>query len=62
MHGETRQHWISVCSQAAIEENPAKLLELAEQIDGMLEQKRKVLEQKHKMLERKKPISFDLAL
>lgn len=39
MQGETGELWRSLCGQAAIEQDPEKLLELAEEITRLLNQK-----------------------
>ena len=46
MQGETKEHWMELAEQAASEQNPARLLKLIEEINRMLQTKRKRLEAK----------------
>ena len=39
MQGETHVRWQELCQQAAVEEEPTKLLELTREISCLLEQK-----------------------
>lgn len=39
MQGKTKVTWMHLCEQAAIEQNPDKLLALVHQINHMLEEK-----------------------
>ena len=39
MKGETKELWEQYCAQAAVEQNPDKLLELVKDINRMLEEK-----------------------
>lgn len=39
MTGETRKHWMEFCAQAAIEQDPNKLILLAEEINRLLQEK-----------------------
>jgi hypothetical protein len=39
MQGETRERWLILCSQAANEKNPERLLELISEINQMLDEK-----------------------
>lgn len=43
MKGETRELWIQLCEQAAVEQDPKRLLELVTRINDLLEQKEKRL-------------------
>jgi hypothetical protein len=43
MQGEKYERWIKVCAQAAVEQDPKKLLALAEEIDRLLEEKERRL-------------------
>lgn len=43
MQGEKRERWMELCSQAASEQDPAKLMELVEQINALLEEKERRL-------------------
>ena len=45
MIGETRERWRQLCAQAAVEQDPAKLLELTEEITRLLDEKEKRLKQ-----------------
>jgi hypothetical protein len=44
--GETRELWITLCEQAAVELDPLRLLELVKQINDLLEQKERRLKEK----------------
>jgi hypothetical protein len=48
MKGETLQEWERLCKQAAVEQDPEKLLELVKRINFLLEQKEQRLLQKSK--------------
>jgi hypothetical protein len=37
MKGKTKQHWMELCEQAAVEQDSEKLLELIYEIDRMLD-------------------------
>ena len=39
MQGENKERWMVLCAQAAVEQDPEKLLELVKQIDAMLAEK-----------------------
>jgi hypothetical protein len=39
MQGETREHWFELCTKAAQEQDPAKLLKLVEEINRLLQDK-----------------------
>jgi len=39
MKGEVREHWMRLCEQAAIEQDPEKLMELVSEINRLLEEK-----------------------
>ena len=39
MRGETKESWMRFCEQAAIEQDPDKLLKLVKEINRMLEEK-----------------------
>jgi hypothetical protein len=39
MQGEKRELWMELCSQAASEQDPVKLMELVKQINQLLEDK-----------------------
>jgi hypothetical protein len=39
MKGETGERWRQLCEQAAVEQDPERLMELVEQINRMLEEK-----------------------
>jgi hypothetical protein len=40
MQGEKSEHWMELCQQASIEQNPQKLIQLIRAINNMLEEKR----------------------
>jgi hypothetical protein len=46
MRGETRELWMTLCEQAAVEQDPVRLLELVKRINDLLEQKEKRLKEK----------------
>jgi hypothetical protein len=39
MQGETKEQWQKLCEQAAVEQDPEKLLELAKEISALLDEK-----------------------
>jgi hypothetical protein len=39
MQGKTKENWMQFCEQAAIEQDPDKLLKLVAEINQMLEEK-----------------------
>jgi hypothetical protein len=39
MKGETRELWIRLCEQAAVEQDPEKLLQLTQEINRLLSEK-----------------------
>jgi hypothetical protein len=39
MQGQTKEHWIELCEQAAVEQDANKLLQLITEINRMLDQK-----------------------
>jgi hypothetical protein len=43
MQGETKQKWMTLCEQAAAEQDPQKLLDLVQQINDLLEAKERRL-------------------
>ena len=51
MRGETRELWMTLCEQAAVEQDPVRLLELVTQINDLLEQKEKRLNERYKIAE-----------
>lgn len=46
MQDELKPRWMDLCEQAAVEQDPAKLLELTKQINDLLSEKWKRLEQR----------------
>ena len=46
MKGETQELWMSLCAQAAVEQDPVQLLELVKRINELLEEKEKRLNEK----------------
>jgi hypothetical protein len=44
MQNEKKEHWMSLCEQAAAEQNPERLLELIAEINRMLDEKDKRLQ------------------
>jgi hypothetical protein len=47
MQGETGERWRKLCEQAAIEQDPQKLLQLTEEINRLLEAKEERLQKQH---------------
>ena len=47
MQGEKAEQWRAVCEQAAIEQDPEKLMRLVEQINRLLEEKEQRLRDQH---------------
>ena len=45
MQGEKGERWRKLCEQAAIEQDPQKLMELADKIDRLLEAKEERLKE-----------------
>ena len=48
MQGENGKKWRKLCEQAAVEQDPQKLLELAREINRLLEEKEERLTQAQK--------------
>jgi CheY-like chemotaxis protein len=46
MQGKTKARWLTLCEQAAVEQDPAKLHELVNEIHELLSQKQQRLEQR----------------
>lgn len=44
MQGTTKETWMHFCEQAAVEQDPVKLLELVGEINRMLEEKERRLQ------------------
>jgi hypothetical protein len=47
MQGEKAQQWRSLCEQAAIEQDPEKLMWLVAEINRLLDEKEQRLKQQH---------------
>jgi len=43
MQGEQKERWQYLCAQAAVEQDPQKLLKLVEEINALLEEKERRL-------------------
>jgi hypothetical protein len=43
MQGEKKERWMELCAQAAVEQDPAKLMELVREINNLLEEKERRL-------------------
>lgn len=43
MQGEKRERWMDLCTKAAIEQDPQKLLELVKEINNLLEEEERGL-------------------
>ena len=46
MQGEAKQRWQDLCEQAAIEQDPERLMRLIEEINRLLEAKEKRLQER----------------
>lgn len=46
MQGATKERWVSLCEQAAIEQDPERLMKLITEIDRLLSEKQERLENK----------------
>jgi hypothetical protein len=44
MQGKTKERWMSLCEQAAQEQDPDKLMQLVEEITRLLDEKQQRLE------------------
>jgi len=49
MNGSDREKWMYLCQQAANEQDPEKLLELAKEINHMLEKRRRFSEMERRL-------------
>jgi hypothetical protein len=47
MQGQTKEHWMELCEQAAVEQDSDKLLQLISEINRMLDQKEERLTRGH---------------
>jgi hypothetical protein len=43
MQGEKKERWMELCAQAAVEQDPQKLMKLVEEINDLLEEKERRL-------------------
>jgi hypothetical protein len=43
MEGEKKERWMELCAQAAVEQDPAKLMELVREINSLFEEKERRL-------------------
>ena len=43
MQGEKKERWMELCAQAAVEQDPKKLIELVQEINALLEEKERRL-------------------
>lgn len=46
MQGQTKELWVSLCEQAATEQNPERLIQLIAEIDRLLREKEERLKDK----------------
>jgi hypothetical protein len=53
LKGEKKEIWMQLCEQAAVEQNPDKLMDLIKQINQLLEEKERRLKSECKELDRK---------
>ena len=47
MQGEKKEHWMELCAEAAVEEDPEKLHALVEEIDRLLQEKEDRLKRRY---------------
>jgi len=47
MQDEKKEHWMELCAQAAVEQDPEKLHALVEEIDRLLQEKEDLLKRSH---------------
>jgi hypothetical protein len=47
LKGETKEHWMELCRQAAVEQNPERLMELIHAINRILDEKEQRLRREH---------------
>jgi hypothetical protein len=47
LKGETKEHWQELCEQAAVEQDPERLMELIHAINQMLDEKEQRLKREH---------------
>ncbi len=52
MKGEKKEIWMHLCEQAAVEQDPDKLMDLIKQINQLLEEKERRLKGESKGLDR----------
>jgi hypothetical protein len=50
MDHETRERWLVLCEQAAVEQDPARLLALVTEINRLLEEKEQRVKQKNERI------------
>jgi hypothetical protein len=43
MQGEKKERWLELCAQAAVEQDPKRMLELVAEINALLEEKERRL-------------------
>jgi hypothetical protein len=55
MQGEKAEQWRILCEQAAIEQDPAKLMRLVEQINRLLEEKEQRLRNQSARIHKARP-------
>jgi hypothetical protein len=51
LQGETKERWRALCEQAAVEQDPDRLLLLVQEIDRLLNEKQERLNQKRSKAE-----------
>jgi len=54
MEGPNNERWRDLCEQAAVEQDPAKMLKLLIEINDILEEKEKILKAEQMIYESKK--------
>jgi hypothetical protein len=51
LQGKTKERWLALCEQAAVEQDPDRLLQLVQEIDRLLNEKQERLNQKRSKAE-----------
>ena len=49
MIGQNKERWLELCEQAAVEQDPKRLIELVTEINRLLDEKRRRLQRKRLM-------------
>ena len=51
MNNKTKERWLQLCEQAAVEQDPDRLLKLVNEISRMLDEKNKRVQQQYSSIE-----------